>query len=186
MNGSGDGNGSGSGSGGGGTGTVMGDRRGRRARQSGFTLIELLAYLAIFTSFTGTVVGVEIVARKMNRIEATTLEAMDQVDGLFEAIATDCEKASGVRAETGTRKELVFTGGGSYVARGGEVLRDGRAVARSVHHVGFFRPDPAKHPRLVRVSVQFRRDWGPNESFERLYERTFLVRNLEGDGRGGL
>ena len=174
-------------------------RRGER----GFTLVELIAYLGIFTTLTATMVGAELSARKMNRAEATTLEAMYTVDRIFRAIEEDCDRATRVTVQPAPKRVLEFTvpdqdgqlrtstyksvaeGEGAGADHGrGKLYRDGKVMAFDVHHVSFFH-DP-EHPRLVKVQVHFERSWGASDEFHRGYERTFLIRNLEGDIRGGL
>lgn len=166
------------------TGTNMRTAR-RRAGERGFTMVELIAYLGIFTSLTATMVGAELAARKLNRAEATVLEAMYTVDRVFGAIAEDCDRATGVYCPPAPKHEVSFTGGSTFSAKDGVVTRDGKPLGTELHHVRFFQPDPARHPRLLTVEVTYQRTWG-TDSFARRYERTFLVRNLEGDYRGGL
>jgi prepilin-type N-terminal cleavage/methylation domain-containing protein len=157
----------------------------RKARASrGFTLIELLAYLAIFTAVSGTIVEAELSARRMHKYEGVTLETIYKMDRLFASIAEDCDRASGVSVEQDGR-ELRFAGGSSYVLKGGEIARDGKPVAKDIREIGFTRP-PEPRSRLLFVKIHVARDLGNGELFERRYERTFLLRNLEGDGRGGL
>ncbi len=157
-------------------------------RDDGFTLVELLAYLTVFISLTGTIVGAEVFARKLNRSESATLEAMYEADRLFAALAEDCDRATRVHFAADRTGDLVLqfgdAGGATYAMREGEVVRDGKRLSRGT--VEFSRPGADKHPRLVKARLAFKRAWGPNEWFERAYERTFLVRNLGGDGRGGL
>lgn len=153
--------------------------------RAGFTLVELLAYLSIFTVFTGTIVGAEMSARRLNRAEAATLEAMYEIDRLFSAVADDCDKATGIKMDTPGK--VSFIGGSTYTALEGQgnVKRDDFWLASNVAKAEFSRPDAANHPRLLHVKVVFRRSWGPTDSFERTYERTFRIRNLGAEARSG-
>jgi hypothetical protein len=160
----------------------------RRPNERGFTMVELLAYLSIFTMFLGTVAGAEVAARRMNKVEGATLHAVYEVDRLFAFIAEDCDHATGVAMvgvpAKGSRQELIFRNGATYIAKGGEVLRNKRLVATDVHDVVFSRPDPVKYPRLLQARLTYRQNLADGQTFERTFERTFRIRNLEGDGRG--
>ena len=145
-------------------------------RLRGFTLVELLAYLAIFTVMTGTIVGAELSARRLNRAEAATLEAIYEIDRLFAAIAEECDKATSVRLDAPGK--AAFAGGSTFAARDGHVERDAFWLTSHVKELSFTQPDAASHPRLLHVRVKILRTWGPKDSFERTYERTFRMRNL--------
>jgi type II secretory pathway pseudopilin PulG len=169
-----------------------GAARGAAARagaERGFTMVELLAYLAILVAVTGTLVGAEVGARRMNRTEGTLLEALGQADRAFALLSEDCDRATGVEARTVKGRaelELLGPGGVKWIAKDGELLRGKGLVASFAEEVRFERPDAARHPRLLRVSLTFRRRLSKDDVFERTYERSFLIRNLDGDGRGGL
>lgn len=161
----------------------------RRTRERGFTMVELIAYLAIFTTVTGTLIGAEMAARRMNRNEGTQLEALGQADRAFSLLAEDCDRAVGVAvASVKSHRELQLLGPDAvkWVAKDGELLRGKSLVASFVDEVEWSQPDAAKHPRLLKVKLVFRRKFPGQDSFERTYERSFLLRNLDGDGRGGL
>ncbi|HVY60760.1 MAG TPA: hypothetical protein VHF22_03865 [Planctomycetota bacterium] len=160
-------------------------RAGQRARARGFTMVELLAYLGIFTSLTATMIGAELSARRINRNEATILDAMYEVDRVFAAVAEDCDRATGVEVPLAPRHELNFTGASKYEYRAGKLLRDGKEISTNVHNVQFIQTDPKDHPRLVRVQVRYVKRLGRDDEFDRTYERTFFIRNLEGARNAG-
>lgn len=166
---------------------------GPRARaQRGMTMVELITYTGIFTVFTGTIVGAELAARRLHRNEAMTLQALHEADRLFAAIAEDCDRATGIVATGGPRATFQGPGGDvRYVLAGnGALMRKDpertATLATDAGAISFGRPDPRKHPRLLRVWATFRRPLDRGETFERTYERTFLIRNLAGYGNGGL
>src|SRR5207237_2639839 len=135
--------------------------------------------------FTGTIVGAEMSARRLNRAEAATLEAMYEIDRLFAAIADDCDKATGVKLDVPGK--AAFIGGSTYSAVEGQgnVKRDDFWLASSVAKAEFTRPDATNHPKLLHVKVLFKRSWGASDSFERTYERTFRIRNLGAEAARG-
>jgi len=160
-----------------------------RSRQGGFTMVELLAYLVIFVALTGALMGAEVAARRMNRNEGVHLEALGQADRAFSLLSLDCDRAVGLAiGDVKGRKELILLGPDAvkWIAKDGELLRGTSLIGTFIEEVAFERPDAAKHPRLLTVRLTFARRLVGKDEFRRTYERSFLIRNLDGDGRGGL
>ena len=163
---------------------IMGAERADR----GFTLVELLLYLALFALVSGTIVGSQIFAERVNRTEGALVQALGQIDTLFAAIAADCDRATDVRPSLAGSGEVRLEGAATYeiVPTRAEILRDGRPLVSHAVSVRFERD--ADHPELLRVRVQIARGAGAPEArpsaekFERTFLRTFFVRNAMGGG----
>lgn len=149
--------------------------------------MELIVYMALMTSFLGTMVGADQLARKLYRRDSAEIAGLTSLDRLFRGLEEGFDTRPAARV---LPDGVAFEGGRSFRFRATDhaVFRDDALFVGQVERFEVTQ-DP-RHPALFRVMVRTR---GPrlargetDRPKRRVFRRSFLLQNLGGgESRGG-